>query len=211
MKINYHPASYLLTNKILAPFSFMKTITATILLYMLTSCGISDSNDINKDYFPLQVGNKWYYSNDKSQTLDKAAKWEIVRTIIINDIEYYLVEKTPLYSRKDTSYYRYEGTKLIELFIDKSKNNYYLESIFADFNIHENDSFNYYAETDNDEDIYYKVTLKDRTPSSVALFYDILQFRDTEHSITFQEDKGIVETYSYASGGYTYLIHYELK
>ena len=179
---------------------------------MLTSCGVSELNNSNNvDYFPLQIGNKWYYSNDKSQSLDKATKWEIVSTIVIDDIEYYLVEKTHPYSTKDTSYYRHEDSKLIELFIDKSKNNYYLESIFADFNILENDFFNYYAESDNDEDIFYKVTLKERTTDSITLFYNIIQFRDTEHSITFQENIGIVETYSYASGSYTYLIHYELK
>jgi len=212
MKINYHTISYLLTNKIFAPFYFIKAITASILLYMLTSCGVSDLNNSNNvDYFPLQIGNKWYYSSDKSQSLDKATKWEIVSAIVINDIEYYLVEKTHPYSTKDTSYYRYEDSKLIELFIDKSKNNYYLESIFADFNILENDFFNYYAESDNDEDIYYKVTLKEKTTSSITLFYNIIQFRDTEHSITFQENKGIVETFSYASGSYNYLIHYELK
>ena len=189
----------------------MRTIIFIITITFLTSCGIFDSNDNAEDYFPLHVGNKWYYSHDNSQSLDEAEKWEIIGEKSFNNNKYFLLEKTYLSAQKDTSYLRKDNNKLIELFIDKSKNHYYLESTFADFSIIMNKSFNYYSETFNDKDYYFTVSLKKVKNNRITLLYDVPQFADEEHSITFEVGKGITEIYNFGWSIRTSLIHYELK
>src|ERR1035437_9775112 len=179
----------------------MKIIILIILLSLLPSCGVTDSEDNQKNYFPLQIGNKWYYSTNKNQTsIDYAIKWEIISKVKTHWHEYYLIEKTYYTLVKDTSYYRQERNKLIELFIGKSNTRYYLESIYADFDIQQNGHFDYFAESSNNKDYYYKVTLKNMADKRITFYYDLPQSVDEEHSITFEEGVGITEFYNDAWG-----------
>jgi len=189
-----------------------QTMVLISLFQLLSSCGINEVELYEGDYFPLQIGNKWYYSYDKNQTdINNTRKWEVISKKNIQGREYFLIESTYNASVTDTIYYRKEKNKIIELLIGKSKSEYYIENIFADFDIKENEFFQSYAMAFNGKDYYYNVTLKNKDEKRITLFYNILEARDEEHSITFEIGKGIIETTHYGWGPDNYLIHYELK
>jgi hypothetical protein len=181
------------------------------LIPLFITCGLLDSNKKTDNYFPLEIGNKWYYSSKKNQELNKATKWEVIDKTIIKSNEYYVIEVSPYTSPKDTLYYCKKSDKIIELHLGKSENNKYLESTFASFNLRKSEKFFHFMGTYDGKDRYFEVSLKNRSDECISFYYDELIGVDEEHSITFQNGKGISEFYSDAWGNHRYLIYYELK
>lgn len=189
----------------------MKKIIVALLLYTLTSCGVNEPSRVVKSYFPLAVGNKWYYSSDKEEDINRATKWEVIGTADINSHKYYVVDKRTPNRKSTTTYYRYQNSKVLELIITRDEKNPYFETIFADLDTQKDEAFNYYPGGDFIDALYYVVTLVKRTRYTTTLFYDIPKAVDEEYSITFESGKGISEIHNYGWDSYSYLIYYELR
>jgi hypothetical protein len=127
-----------------------------------------------KEFFPLKVGNKWYYNSTNSDTTSIDDVWEITGQKTLNNKEYYEMVTNHLENNfKDTLYYRINGDTLF------SKRAKFNEQIIADFSLKINET----AYWQNDLNVTYKTenTMTFETP-----------FRaDYGYSVTFKKGMGI--------------------
>lgn len=191
-------------------FDSLKSQTSRLLIVHPKAITIDTMITINKNldlkfdldyksnlFFPLSIGNKWFYSMNTS--IENSIKWEVTREITLNNHNYFVIEKskfdgTPL----DTIYYRFEGDKLIELFIGSSQSNYYLESTFADFSITEQDTFEYYLNLYiDDKDYYYFSTLYNnpynKSAEEITFYYHLYSITDIDFRSTFHIGIGLTK------------------
>ncbi len=172
-----------------------------IFLMFISSCGINDPEEKAWGYFPLSVGNEWNYKIQNNPESDYVSTWRVNSITKISGKEYFeIIKENNLNSYKDTSYFRIDGSKLVELIITNNNQNF--ETTFADFSVGDDSSFKYR---------FFNVTLKKKDKNSITLFYDAPQMVDEENSITFEKNKGITLFYSDAWGIGEYLFDYQIE
>ncbi len=149
-------------------------------LFLLISCETShEPLYVDNSFFPLNIGNKWYYNTSGLNTDPILIIKEVVALKAINDNSYYLVTNTHVqHSYKDSIYYRIDNSILY------SKLPQHEERIIADFSLKKNE----YAYWDAIGDL--KVTEKTNS---------IMKFErpfgaDYGSSVTFKKGVGIIES-----------------
>jgi hypothetical protein len=175
----------------------MKNIFSLVPLvaFLIYSCKSSNEPSSNSEgYFPLKVGNKWYYNSVYPDTNSISIIWEVTGQEEINYRLYYrIIEQNTQINLIDTLFYRVNGDTLFR----GGKNN---EQIIADFSLSLNDT----AYWQND----LRVVEKNK---------DIIRLEtpfgaDYGYSITFQKGIGITNS---VQNGFVYyrmtLIKAELK
>ncbi|MCU7497420.1 MAG: hypothetical protein HF311_18265, partial [Ignavibacteria bacterium] len=150
----------------------------------------------SSEYFPLAVGNKWYYhTNGISDTSSINVVREVTGQKSIDNKTYYEVVSTQLASGiKDTAFLRMSD-KILFAHMGKGEN------IIADFSLNLNDKA--YWEKD------LKVSKKN---GDIMAFESIPQLIDNGYGVTYQ--KGVGMTYSFLNGfayEYTKLVKSEIK
>lgn len=151
-----------------------------IAFFMLISCQTSyEPLSINKNFFPLKIGNKWYYNTSGLDTDPILNIHEVTARKKISDEFYYLITDTHLQNNfKDTVYYRLENSVLF------SKLPQHEERIIADFSLNENA----YAYWDSLGDL--KVTKK--TDSIIK--FERPFHEDYGSSVTYKKGIGMIQT-----------------
>ena len=158
----------------------MKTKIYLIIVFafwgiLIIGCDSPTEYSLNpKEYFPLQVGNKWYYNSDYSDTTTINLISEVNGKEDIDFKEYFRIIEQNLQSNFiDTIFFRFGGDTLF------SRKKYYPERIMADFSLNLNDT----AYWENDMTVVQKTK-------------DIMRFEipfgaDYGYSITFKRGIGI--------------------
>lgn len=150
-----------------------------ITFFILISCKTSyEPLLIDKSFFPLEIGNKWYYNISGLDTDPILNIKEVIALKEINDKSYFLVTNTHLkYNFKDTVYYRLDNSVLF------SKLPQYDERIMADFSLNENE----YAYWDSKGDL--KVIKK---TASIMIFARPFS-ADYGSAVTYKRGTGIIQ------------------
>lgn len=183
----------------------LKLLNALILasIFLFLSC---DENPLEPEnansFFPLKLGNKWYYRqyttfNDslKFKYPDKEydLTFEIIGDKEIDGKTYSVLEGTSYdYSsqfypiRVDTSYCRNEGSRFFWLGEDSYG---YHNLMIADFSVSEGDTFSF--NRDNNSTSTTVGTVKKRTWAAITIFYDIPNVSDDESEVTFVRNIGL--------------------
>jgi hypothetical protein len=108
-----------------------------LIILLLIGCELPDSayKSSSSQFFPLAVGNKWYYNTGTINSSSVNEMWEITGTRKIADTTYYILLRYNLKSNiADTSFYRCSSDTLFY----RSTNKY--EHVAADFSLHLNDT-----------------------------------------------------------------------
>ena len=173
-----------------------------ILSLILNSCSeennISDSGQMSKFYYPLKVGNTWYYDSNISEN-NPWIKRIIEKEIFINDTKYFVVNNMRNFSStsqnldKDTV--REDGEGRILRFTRGS------ESIYFDFSLNDGDTYTYFANpinSANDYNVTFKrvgkvETNKGTYDNCIGFFFDIPEFVDDEKWYIFAPNIGLVK------------------
>lgn len=185
-------------------FSFILIIAAAV------ACDENISEPDNNDtFFPLAVGNKWYYNSySHAQDFDPA-KVNFIREItgkkLINSKRYFVFVTTTFDNSgavmsKDTSYFRYTD-EIVYQILNTDMN----ENIYALFKLKQGDKF-----TIKWQQFDYEITMKEKTENTATLFYNSPQMVDEEHEITFKKGYGVYKSHSTAWGWTTQLIKAEI-
>jgi len=176
----------------------MKKVCSIVLLsfILLLSCESPNSpNSNSEEYFPLKVGNKWFYNSTSADTTSIDVIWEIIATKTINDKVYYEITiNKNKYNFIDTLYYRLNGDTLF------SKRMNYDEVIVADFSLILYDT------------AYWQSDLKVTNKTDNTITFATPFRADYGNSITFEKGVGIT---LWIQNGFVYykfkLIKTELK
>ncbi len=127
-----------------------------------------------KEFFPLKVGNKWYYNLTYSDTTSIDEIWEITGRKTLDNKEYYQMVTNRLKNNfKDTLYYRTNGDTLF------SKRPEFNEQIIADFSLKIN------------ETTYWQDDLKVTKKTGDTMTFETPFRADYGYSITFKKGIGI--------------------
>lgn len=115
----------------------MKILTLILITVFMISCGDSptEPSSGSEDYFPLKVGNKWYYNSDFSDSTSIDITWEVTGEEKIDHKTYsIIIEQNIQHNYTDTLYFRLNGATLF------SKRINYDDYIVADFSLNLNDT-----------------------------------------------------------------------
>lgn len=98
-------------------------------LFLISGCSSpNENNEGNLSYFPLNVGNRWEYS-EYPDTLTVSEIWEITAEKELSGKKYFLMKRSHLKNNwSDTLYFRSEG----EVVYVRDKRQ---EAIYADFSL----------------------------------------------------------------------------
>jgi hypothetical protein len=172
--------------------NFKKTFHLFLLILLLSIyCGSPTNNEeyLKNSYFPLKIGNRWYYNTSFPDTTTTDEIWDIIGKVEQNNKSYYeFVISYPSSAIKNTVYYRMNGDTLFYQGINDNK-----EHIIADFSLNLNDTT--YWQSD------LKVVLKTDSIIKYATPFSI----DYGASITFKKNLGITDQISNG------IIYYRLK
>ncbi len=162
-------------NKIIGEVMRTIYLIISLLLLSLISCESPTENSlIPEDYFPLKIGNKWYYNSDYSDTTTINLVSEVDGKENINNKMYFrIIEQNLQLNYNDTVFFRFGEDTLF------MKQKYYAEQIMADFSLQLNDT----AYWENDMTVVQKT--KD------VMKFEIPFAADYGSSITFKSGVGI--------------------
>ena len=146
-------------------------------------------------FFPLEVGNKWYYNSSYPETSTITDVWAIIdNKNIVNKNYFMVIEQNLNANNKDTIYYRINGDTLFS----KTKN--YDEQIEADFHLNLN------------ETAYWRNDLKVVEKTEDRITFETPFGGDYGYRVTFKKGIGISNL---VSNGWVYrslkLIKAEIK
>lgn len=172
----------------------MSRLSAVILLAALLSACTTESTEestLASEYFPLRMGNTWYYSYPKYGSDTIVSVCTIDSTMEYEGKEYYCMGIT--YTAypgtiKEYRCYRTEGDFLWELLKIGSR---YQVVKRADFTLQMDQSYAmpiFYE----DDTAQYVVSVLEKTDTRVRYFYDQPEWIDDELFIGFEKGKGIV-------------------
>ncbi len=157
----------------------MKRIYFVIPLFLclITGCdsSIGPSSTLD-EYFPLRVGNKWYYNSNYKDTNSINIIWEVGSLIEINGHQYYEIRQENFNNQNvysDTSYYRLSGDTLFYY------HNNLQEQILADFSLHLGDT------------TYWQNDLRVTEKTNRSIKFETPFSADYGYSITFKRGIGI--------------------
>ncbi len=187
----------------------IKILFLTIVL--LTGCDILQSDDpvSARNYFPLSIGSKWYYSNSPENKEKITQTWEVTGSKTVNGYLFYEVTKSTG-NNSWTEYYRYEGSRIIvfsgrldpdSVYYGRTVSHF---GVYADFSKSERDTFRC-----DIDDLKYRITVKEKSEDIYVFYFDDVIGYDEEHEITFKKGVGITRFYSVGWGTGSYLIRYE--
>lgn len=188
----------------------MKSINTFLLFVVLSLIGCKESiteTEQASSFFPLQVGNKWYYKNytfysnhfSQDTSTDYRYVSEIKNEITIEDKEYYYLECS-FYNGKiyqyNTAYYRTENQKLYILKWDNNLKEY-TGGLLADFSKTEGDTFLSYYESKSmkNQPYYFIGHVIERTADVRIIHYEIPMGYDEDVILTFRKNVGIENEY----------------
>jgi len=114
----------------------LNIFSAIVSLIILAGCNTPTDVSTGGQYFPLNVGNKWYYnSNNAGSSTEISEIWEITGIKTINGVRYYQLDINNVsLNTVSTIYYRYGGDTL---FYRTSSGG---EFVTADFSLQLNDT-----------------------------------------------------------------------
>lgn len=171
---------------------FYKIVLIVMSILLLNSCDEYCEITDYEDYFPLEVGNKWYYGDNGTR--------EITGQKEINGEVYYEVrvehEVPGAGLNFYNEYYRFYRSKLFRVFNDNI-------FIMADFSLKEGDEF-------TQDNTGFNVLVLSDDHNKFTFSYNHPDLVDEEYEITFKKDVGIISDCSYAWVGCTNLTEYEL-
>lgn len=158
----------------------MKTIPLIIFSFLILIIGCDSTNEPilnSQDYFPLKIGNKWYYNITfpiRRDTTSINLIYEVKGKEEIDNKSYFKIIETYLQSNfVDTIFYRFGGDTLFLKRIDNS------EQIIADFSLSLNDT------------AYWQDDLKVVAKTNDLITFEVPIRPDYGYSITFQRGIGI--------------------
>ena len=162
-----------------------------LLLFMILvySCSSSTEPHYSLDYFPMKMGNTWYYTgflhNPDNHQGKKESKWEVTGEKVFGNVKYTEITETNLVrddipERKE--YYYMSRNKLFKYDQDKK-----MAGLFAQFDLDKDESFQYFD---------YNVKVTEKTDSTIRFYYDHPGYIDEEHWITFEKGTGIKSHFS---------------
>jgi hypothetical protein len=208
--------------------AFMKThICISVLLTML---GCSSPNDIKQtvlasDYFPLSIGNKWYYTYFVYPTgYDSTKIYEIDEIVAMKSIvdEWFFAMQIKKLDFHDTTHHTYIAVDTIYLrargstivYADSALSGELQKIVYADFNLKDGEILDIYMErrwgVSLHDTVHYSGKVSSRSGPTITLYYDRPGWIDAEHFDTFE--KGIGPTqYEYVYGTRMKLVQYQIS
>lgn len=181
-------------------------ITLLYILYILLFAGCKETvvePVYSEDYFPLNFGNKWYYSSldfrHMPDTTGRSEIWEVIGNKEIDGKSCAAVKTTQFSSPGiiayvDTAYYYAKDGKLYSAYKDDSGS--LALALYADFTLNEGDKFisdlHHYS---------YNVRVSEKTDSTMSFYYDVPQYADEEFSVTFKKNTGVQKRVYYFGTG----------
>jgi len=194
-------------------FKYILSIITTLIIVvamLFNSCDTS-TEVINKnysDYFPLKVGNKWYYSNYSYSVPPDANRIELIKEGIgtrdFSDTTYYTMRETyynnEAVSYVDTNFYVVSGNELVCRY-EWEQNT---RNVITDFSMKLNEQKVFPG---NEETKQYLI-VKEKSETSIKFLYDHPGIVDEEHLEEYKIGRGVVDYFSYWGFGYK-LIRFE--
>jgi hypothetical protein len=167
-----------------------------LLLLLVFGCKSPVESSSNPPgYFPLQIGNKWYYNTFSQYSDSIDLIWQVVGQKVINGKQYFAIKESSASTFiNDTIYFRFDGNILL------SKINNNPEQYVADFSLNLNDSAS------------WRYDLKVVQKSDDIIKFETPFGPDYGYSITFKKGVGITNTIQ--NGiiyNYKKLIKWEIK
>ncbi len=180
----------------------MKTkeiIVAFLLISALfTSCDKDDSDSdplpaTTSIYFPLEIGDRWEYPNRIRKVNSEV---EVNNKKYMQVVDEFYEDDVLLYEKE--SFYRKNNQKVYKLYADKLN-----EFLFLDFSKREGESWKY--KTANDDNEKWNVEVLSETNFTInkhiienckQFFYDVPNYFDEEHSITYAPGIGEISKHS---------------
>ncbi len=171
------------------------------IIFLIISCDDYCGFQFSEEFFPLEVGNTWSYSNYQSS--GSFERWEIVDKINDSGIEKYKLERSDRNGKVlSDGFFYYSGKKLystLPFYMEWIGSDY----ILADFSLNEGDIYNLDFED-------YRVIVISKKQNSITFGYipndTWLDFPDLQ--ITFDKGIGITEYYYFESQGKQILADY---
>ena len=167
-----------------------------LILALFTSCDKDDSYQLpetSNTYFPLKIGDRWEYPNQIKKVSSEVEINNKKYMLIVNEIY-----KADVLHSSSESFYRKENQKVYKLYADKSN-----EFLFLDFAKREGESWKY--KTANDDNEKWNVEVLSETNFTInkhiienckQFFYDVPNYFDEEHSITYAPGIGEISKHS---------------
>jgi len=185
----------------------MKKYLLSILLIIVTngctdSIGIFDLSSLTDIYYPLKVGNIWYYDVQGSDD-NPWIKTIVQKELELNGITYFEVTKN--YGYKSTNPYLYTDTLRSDgqgRIINYKNNNEY---ILYDFTLEDGKTYEYKEYIVLVKKLGTIDTAVGQLNNCIEMFFDIPQYRDDEFWLTFAPNVGLIK--SVAGEGPTLLLH----
>lgn len=152
---------------------FSSIIFLLIILFM--NCGSPTEPTSNPgEYFPLKIGNKWYYNSEYPDTTSINIIWEVIGQEEITWKHYYaIVEQNLQTNRLDTLFFRFNGDTLFRRGTNR-------EQIIADFSLNVNDT------------AYWQNDLRVVQKTQDIMIFETPFGADYGYSISFQKGIGII-------------------
>ncbi len=170
----------------------------------------NDSLNSHSSYFPLKIGNRWYY-NSNTDPFDSTSYnevWEAKTNLWIFQREFYLIEKTKYFSdgsiKYDSMYYCLNNDTLLQFHPswESSESSLSIKAIFSS-----NQKFKMKW-----LDSEYEAYAKTRNDSIITFTYYIPRGMDSGSETTFHKNIGLIKSYSYfVPDAGIRLVDYELK
>ncbi len=196
----------------------LKTVLLLIALFIIAYQNSTEpqQTEPNSDYFPLAVGNKWYYQTWNHQTKQFEhpeyieSTMEVIRPRQLDGKLFYLVESCSMNSdgtirAKDSIYYNISGDTLYQISVhwEFKKENMSIRAIFADTG-HVRFKMKWY-------DDYYEANSQLETDSTMNFAYYMPLMCDSGSELTIKKHVGFSEYISYQTPYNSRLVKYELK
>ena len=188
-----------------------RSICFALFATMFAGCISSDSptgiaTSGSTDYFPLKVGNRWYYGGymrgNPTDTTNTVHIAEVIGTRVINQ-RLCFVMLNRFYqaggdspSFVDTSYFTVDGDSLLSVNKDSSSFRFSVDAIFS---LTKGEEFTQEVGVAGNA-FHFRVTVVDRNDSTITFFYDAPNIVDEEHQKTYKRGAGIVDSHSTAWG-----------
>jgi len=193
---------------------FLKTllIFLSIVFIQCESSNAVDYDYLNNQssYFPLKIGNKWYY-NSNTDPFDSTSYnevWEVKTNLWLFQKNFYLIEKTRYFLdgsiKYDSMYYCLSNDTLLQFHPswESSESSISTRAIFSS-----NQKF-----TMKWLDFEYEAYSKNQNDSVITFTYYIPGGMDSGFETTFHKNIGITKSYSYfVPDAGIRLVDYEFK
>ena len=199
-----------------------RSFCCAICMAVFAGCVASDSptgiaTSGSTDFFPLKVGNKWYYSRYMhgvpadttrvTHVVEVISATESVQRPIYMMLNWYFQEGSDSIWTVDTSYFMIEGDSLLSAYKDSAGFQFAVDAIFT-----LNNGAEFTREIGRGVNTaHFRVTVVEKNDSTITFFYDEPNWADEEHQVTYKRGKGIVDSYSTAWGIGERLVKAELK